>query len=397
MTGNGKRPQVAEPVVVDPKVAEALRDPGVAQGHEISEISQADGQATGEGYAMSIRGPDPTDPTEAIKRMRAYTELVKVRGEEIWKRRAVAVGFTNQHHWNNIEGNPYLNKAGSRLLERIFRVAERDRVCKQTWHEDELGRFYQYEYEAIFDAGGEFECVYALGTRNQRGKFFATKKETVKDEDGNVVMMKGRNGQEYPKRESVRRDLSEIDPGDIKKSAWTNCLVNGIQALLAIDGITWEEVTELTGGKVRQDNVQQVSFGGRGADGKDGPATDPQCRLLYAKAKAAGGDECLAALCKHLNIPKLRDGKDGPVHVLFNQVNMGVKFTEQWGGADGAARGAEGMVTKQEAERLQEGKDALGISDADWKKKWSNLPHLMKRSLFQKAIDWLNDEADAKQ
>lgn len=381
MTENGERPpQAVEPEVVNPEL-----------------VSQHDGQGTGEGYALSIQRPEPVDAKEAIKRMREYTDLVKVRAEEIMKRRVLAVSYTNQHHWNNIEGNPYLNKAGARMLQRIFRVAERDRTCKQTWHEDELGRFYQYEFEAIFDAGGEFECVYALGTRNQRGKFFATKKEVELGEDGKPIMIEGSGGRSYPKKKSVRRDLSEIDPGNIKKSAWTNCLVNGLQALLAIEGITWDEVNEMTEGNVRQDNVQQVSYGSRGADGKDSPATDPQCRMLYAKAKSAGGDECLNALCKHLNIPKLRDGKEGPVHVLFNQVNMGVKFIEQWGSADGAARGAEGMVTKQEAERLQEGKDVLSISDEDWKKKWGNLPHLMKRDLFQKAIDWLNEKADAKQ
>lgn len=378
---NDERPQVLEPEVVDP-----------------GEVSQHEaGLATGEGYAVSIQRPEPTNAQEAIKRMREYTELVKVRAEEIMKRRVLAVSYTNQHHWNNIEGHPYLNKSGASMLMRIFRVAELDRVVVRTWHEDELGKYYQYECKSVFDAGGEYDRVRSLGTRNQRGKFFATKKEVETGEDGKPIMLTGKNGTKYPKKKSVRKDLSEIDPGNIQKAAITNCLVNGIQALLAIEGITWEEVSEMTGTKVRQDNVQSVSYGSRGADGKDGPATDPQCRMLYAKAKAAGGDECLDALCKHLGIPKLRDGKEGPVHVLFNQVNMAVKFIEQWGTADNVARGAEGQVTKQEAERLQKGKDMVGVTDEDWKHKWGNLPHLMPRQLYQKALDWLNEQADAKQ
>lgn len=376
-----ERPQEVEPEVVDP-----------------GEVSQHDaGLATGEGYAVSIARPEPANAQEAIKRMREYTELVKVRAEEIMKRRVLAVSFTNQHHWNNIEGHPYLNKSGASMLMRVFRVAELDRKVVRTWHKDEIDSFYQYECTSVFDAGGEYDRVRALGTRNQRGKFFATKKEIELGEDGKPIMVDGRNGTKYPKKKSVRKDLSEIDPGNIQKAAITNCLVNGIQALLAIEGITWDEVSEMTKDRVRQDNVQQVSYGSRGADGKDGPATDPQCRMLYAKAKSAGGDECLNALCKHLGIPKLRDGKEGPVHVLFNQVNMGVKFIEQWGSADGAARGAEGMVTKAEAEYLQKGKDNMGISDADWKEKWGNLPHMMQRKLYQKAVDWINEQADAKQ
>jgi len=194
----------------------------------------------------------------------------------------------------------------------------------------------------------------------------------------------------------VWRDLSEIDPGNIQKSAYTNCLVNGIQALLALEGITWEELSELTGGKVSADQCQAVSFGGRDASGKMGPASDGQVRMLFAKAYKAGNG-CLDALCKHLGIPKLREGdKDHPgqIHVQSNQVNDAVRFIEGWGRSDDQAKAAEGTVTKHEAEKLQQGKDMLNISDEDWKKKWGNPPHLMKRSLYQKALDWLNEQAD---
>ena len=395
-----RRPHLAEPEVLDPGVAQVLnRDSAVPPGSElVADVSQAeDLRATGEGYALPVHRKPPLDPKEAIKRMQAYTELVKVRAVEIMKQRAFAVGMTNKHHWNNIEGNPYLNKSGARLLQRVFRVAERHLSCERTWHEDELGKFYQYEYRAMYDAGGDFDCVSALGTRNQRGRFFAKKKEIVKDENGKSVMEKSRDGKrEYPKRETVWRDLSEIDPGNIQKSAYTNCLVNGIQALLALEGITWEELSELTGGKVSADQCQAVSFGGRDASGKMGPASDGQVRMLFAKAYKAGNG-CLDALCKHLGIPKLREGdKDSPgqIHVQGNQVNEAVKFIENWGRTNDQAAAAEGTLTRQEAETLTQGKEMLGISDEDWKRKWGQLPQNMKRALFPKAQDWLNAQAD---
>lgn len=396
MTGDRQQRPVMDAEVVDPKTGEILsRTTNVTPGHELAEVSEPD-QLTGEGYYSPIPRAEPVDPKEAIKRMHAYTEMCKVRAVEIMKRRAFAVSLTNEHHWNNIEGSPYLNKAGSSLLQRVFRVAVRDRACKQTWHEDELGRFYQYEFEALFDAGGDFDCVYALGTRNQRARFFAKKKEVVKDENGNAVMEKSRDGKkEYPKRETVWRDLSEIDPGNIKKSAWTNCLVNGIQGLLALDGITWEELEELTAGRVSADKCQQVSFGSRDATGKVGPATEPQVKLLWARSKAAG-EGCMEALCKHLNLETLRS-EDGTIHVLFDQVNPALKFIDSWKASASTAASQEqnqDRVTKQEAEHMQKGKDVLNISDGDWKKKWGNLPHLMPRKLFDKASAWLRETAD---
>jgi hypothetical protein len=152
-------------------------------------------------------------PAIADDNIIAIAEAADRRIQAITKIKQIALKVTNASDWTHQGGKPYLQVSGSEKVGRTFGVSWR--IDPPMWEVDEDGHF-NYTFKGYFSLGAaEIE---AIGTRSSRDPFFST----------------GKGG--------VAKPPSEIDRGDVKKAAYTNCLGNGISRLLGLRNMTWDDL-----------------------------------------------------------------------------------------------------------------------------------------------------------
>lgn len=196
------------------------------------------------------------------------------------KIKSVALRVTNNNDWTDQNGKPYLQVSGAEKVARVFGISWQ--IDEPVFEQEPDGHF-SYTYKGYFTLGGT--TIEAIGSRSSKDKFFT------------------KYG--YENGEKVALPPSEIDKGDLKKSAYTNCLGNGISRLLGIRNLTWEEVR--TGGNIDPTKVARVEYGGkkeRGATDHElkcpkcgGPVWDNREKKSQGKLKANAPD----AKCKDKN------------------------------------------------------------------------------------------------
>jgi hypothetical protein len=134
--------------------------------------------------------------------------------DAIRKIKSIVIKVTNPQDWINQNDKPYLQASGAEKVARIFGIGWR---IDEPILEFEPDGHFQYTYKGYFTLGGI--TIEAIGTRSSKDGFF----------------------KKYGKDKEILPP-SEIDKGDVKKSAYTNLLGNGITRLLGIRNLTWEEV-----------------------------------------------------------------------------------------------------------------------------------------------------------
>ena len=125
-------------------------------------------------------------------------------------------------------GKPYLQASGCEKIARIFGIS---------WklEQPELITYPDGHFEFVFTgkfAFGPIEennptMITATGSRCSRDGFFKTRYRKTE---------KGTEQYDIPPE--------ELDPGDIRKAAETNCIGRGIRKLLGIENLTWEELEQ---------------------------------------------------------------------------------------------------------------------------------------------------------
>lgn len=114
-----------------------------------------------------------------------------------------ALKITNELDWVLIGGKPYLQESGATKVARLFGISIQ-LIGKPTVEFDNEG-YKTYTYKARFMMKDQFiECE---GSRSMKDDFFARTKAGIKKPD-------------------------EIDDRDVKMSAYTNCINNGIKRLI---------------------------------------------------------------------------------------------------------------------------------------------------------------------
>jgi hypothetical protein len=117
-------------------------------------------------------------------------------------------------------------------VARLFGISWR---IDEPFLEVDEDRHFSYTYKGYFSLGSaEIEAV---GARTSRDGFFNKR---------------WRDG------EQIELPPSEIDRNDVKKSAYTNCLGNGITRLLGLRNMRWEDLA--TAG-IKKDDVAGVNYG----------------------------------------------------------------------------------------------------------------------------------------
>ncbi len=180
-------------------------------------------------------------PAIADDRIIEIAQQAERRIEAISKIKKMALRVTGYYDWTDQGGRPYMQVSGAEKVARLFGVSWRIDEPVLQWEED--GHF-SYTYKGYFSMGTtEIE---AIGTRASRDPFFSVKKETA-----------------IPP--------SEIDKGDVKKAAYTNCIGNGVSRILGIRNLTWED---LEGAGIDRTKISRIGYKQGSAD-PNAPATLP--------------------------------------------------------------------------------------------------------------------------
>ena len=242
-------------------------------------------------------------PAIADENIVAIAAHAEERLEALDKIKKVALKITNANDWVDENGKPYLQGSGAEKVARIFGVSWR--IFEPT--EDDLGGgHYIITYKGEFAVGGAI--ISAIGTRSSKDGFFKKYKYVGQGQD----------------KERVELPASEIDKGDVKKSAYTNLLANGITRLLGIRNLTYGDLEKYAG--IKRDQVTTVEYkkGGKApvAQGKapssppekeetkqpgspDDPATLAQAQAIHSILKNMGVEDELAKMQKVATILEL--------------------------------------------------------------------------------------------
>lgn len=141
--------------------------------------------------------------TTDVNSLMAIAEQAERRVAALNKMMNAAIKITSGLDWTVIGGKPYLQETGATKVARLFGISWRiaEGYPKQTI--DNNG-YPTWEYRMIFTMGNNsIECD---GSRDGSGDFFTGKTD--------------------------KKNADEINTANVKKSAYTNCLNNGIKRLL---------------------------------------------------------------------------------------------------------------------------------------------------------------------
>ena len=206
--------------------------------------------------------------------------------EVLNKIRLLAIKMTNNIDWTNEGGKPYLQKSGCDKIAGAFGVQIDapefvKEICK-----DDKGDYIMFTCTASGRWNNHIESE--AGTCSTRDDFFGKKGGALKP-------------------------LSEVDLTDVKKKAFTNMANRLIKKLLGLS-FSWEEIKELSGGKITPETVQKVEYGagsrGGNTDSPDTKKKRDEIRTMLLKLNDGEEAAAMAMLEKMTTFEK--DGKSIP-------------------------------------------------------------------------------------
>lgn len=164
-------------------------------------------------------------PAIADDQIIALAERAEKRIDAVNKLKKLALKVTSRYDWTDQQGRPYMQVSGAEKVARLFGVSWQ--LDEPVFEMEDSGNF-SYTYKGTFSISGT--TIEAIGTRSSKDGFF-------------------NRGGKLP--------LAEIDKGDLKKAAFTNCIGSGITRLLGIRNLTWEDLAEVG---ITPDNVQKIDY-----------------------------------------------------------------------------------------------------------------------------------------
>lgn len=162
-----------------------------------------------------------------------------------------AIKITTERDWCLIGGTPYLQESGAAKVARLFGISWKihDGYPKKELDGDGYPLF---TYRMTFTLGGA--SIEQDGSRSARDEFFAGKRS---DKNGNALRQK---------------NVDEIDLGDVKRAAYTNCLNNGIKRILP--GLRNLDVSALESAGLKVSEIRGYTFKEGSRGGNSGKAED---------------------------------------------------------------------------------------------------------------------------
>lgn len=188
----------------------------------------------------------PDLPAIADDKLVAMAEAAEKRIDAVNKIKKLSLRVTNPHDWTDQGGKPYLQVSGSEKIARLFGISWR--IGEPTYESLGEGHF-SYTYKGEFTISGS--RIEAIGTRSSKDGFFKAYKWEGQGDN----------------RQKIELPASEIDRGDVKKGAYTNCIGNGITRLLGIRNLSWDDLAE---SGITKDSVGKVDYKGKDGKSKEG-------------------------------------------------------------------------------------------------------------------------------
>lgn len=169
----------------------------------------------------------------AMDTLLSIAEQAEKRIDAMNKIKRVALKLTNASDWVDQGGKPYLQVSGAEKIGRMFGVSWR---IGEAEFEALDGGHFSYAYRGSFTVAGA--SIEAIGTRSSKDGFF----------------------KRYAYENGAKTELpaSEIDRGDVKKAAYTNCIGNGITRLLGVRNLTYADLQEFAG--ITKEQVMAVDY-----------------------------------------------------------------------------------------------------------------------------------------
>lgn len=163
-------------------------------------------------------------PLESDKLI-SIAESAERRAEAIKKIKRQALRITNERDWVDQGGRPYIQASGAEKIARLFGISWR--FIGEPQRFDEGNGHFRFDVSMEFIMGGS--TVEVRGSRSSKDSFFTT-----------------RYRWDEAKKERVKFEIppTEIDKGDVLKSAITNTIGNGISRILGIRNLTWDDLKE---------------------------------------------------------------------------------------------------------------------------------------------------------
>jgi len=121
--------------------------------------------------------------------------------------KVLSLKSTNAKDWTNQNGKPYLMVSGAEKVARLFGICWTIEEPRQEVEED--GSYY-YTCKGIFTMKNQ--SIEAIGCRSGKDPFFSRQKNP--------------------------------DKTDVKKAAYTNCIGNGVNRILGIRNLDWDDLAE---------------------------------------------------------------------------------------------------------------------------------------------------------
>ena len=137
----------------------------------------------------------------------AMAEQAERRVEAIKRIMSASLKITNENDWVLIGGVPYLQESGATKVARLFGIGW---SISEPILETETDGHFTYTYKGKFTMGGI--SIEATGSRSSRDEFFT--------------------GKEDKEKGKTAKKPQDIDKRDVKMSAYTNCINNGIKRIL---------------------------------------------------------------------------------------------------------------------------------------------------------------------
>ena len=171
-------------------------------------------------------------PVIADDQLVALVAQAEKRIEAFNKLKGLALRLTNARDWVAQGNNPYMAASAAEKVGSFFGVS---------WHieepscEIEEGGHFTYTYQGEFIWRGN--RITSIGTRSSKDPFFKK--------------------YHYPNGVKTELPPSEIDKGDVKKSAYTNCIANGVTRSIGIRSLTWDD---LAVAGITRDQVSAIDY-----------------------------------------------------------------------------------------------------------------------------------------
>lgn len=255
----------------------------------------------------------PTVPVENLQKSIEQAEKYLAFQDRI---RKTALNVTSASDWINESGKPYLQWTGTSKVARAFGVSLVEPVFEKESGSDEHGDYV--EYTCMGTATWNGQSVTEVGAATSRDSLFGirTDKKTG---------------------EKIYLPLSEISRVDVRKKALTNLMNRAIKSLIGLS-FTWDEVEEITNGRINRQGVTGFSYDTGKNSGKTPETADTtkqRGEIRRMCLEMARGDVNVAAqILEDISSWKTKEGEQKPgkrnvVHLTERQVGIVYKQTER--------------------------------------------------------------------